>query len=105
MFQQYISLWELLMSKMKQVIGAIKLYLSKFSFRTGVIILALCISCYIISFAQMLLPISTTAKSALWVLFFGLAKTLQYTGLAIVGMEGWLKIKMWFNNRKQHTNR
>ena len=71
----------------------IKNLLLKLSFRTGVIFLIVCVLCYVISFAQMLLPISATAKSVLWVVFFGLAKTTQYTGLAIVGVEGWQRIK------------
>lgn len=53
----------------------------------------LCLLFYIVSFAQALLPISTTAKTALGITFFGLAKTAQYTGLAIVGVEGWRRIK------------
>lgn len=71
----------------------IKRWLSRLSFRTGVIILLLCVLFYIASFAQVLLPISTTAKAALGITFFGLAKTAQYTGLAIVGVEGWRRIK------------
>lgn len=71
----------------------IKRWLSRLSFRTGVIILLLCVLFYIASFAQVLLPISVTAKTALGITFFGLAKTAQYTGLAIVGVEGWRRIK------------
>ena len=40
--------------------------LQSFSFRTGVIVLSLCIPFYILSFAQMALPISAEAKG-----FFG----------------------------------
>lgn len=58
------------------------------TFRTGVIVLCVAILCYIISFAQMLLPISLALKGTLWVVFFGLAKTAQYSGLLIVGVEG-----------------
>ena len=71
----------------------IQKFLSRFSFRTGVIILALCVPCYIISFAQMALPISNATKGVLWFIFFGLAKTAQYSGLLIVGVEGWRRIK------------
>jgi len=49
---------------------------------------ALCLPCYIISFAQMALPISTAMKGVLWFVFFGLAKTFQYGGLAILGAKG-----------------
>ena len=74
-------------------IGKIKAWLSKLSFRTGVIVLLCCIPCYILSFAQLLLPISTTAKSVLWVVLFGLAKTFQYGGLSILGVEGVKRLK------------
>ncbi|MBQ5595232.1 MAG: hypothetical protein IIU78_05940 [Alistipes sp.] len=74
----------------------VKSFLGRLSFRTGVIILALCVPCYILSFAQMALPISATAKGVLWFVLFGLAKTTQYTGLAIIGVEGWQMLKSRF---------
>ena len=40
----------------------LKSWLQSLSFRTGVIVLLCCIPFYILSFAQMLLPISVTAK-------------------------------------------
>lgn len=52
----------------------IKSILQKLSFRTGVIVLSLCLPCYLLSFLQMALPISAAAKATLWVIFFGLAK-------------------------------
>lgn len=82
----------------RHIIASIKGYLAKLSFRTGVIVLALCVPCYILSFAQMLLPISATAKSVLWFVLFGMAKTTQYAGLAIIGVEGWRRVKAWFKN-------
>ncbi|MBQ3172850.1 MAG: hypothetical protein IJB56_00915 [Alistipes sp.] len=78
----------------------VKVFLSRLSFRTGVIILALCIPCYVLSFAQMLLPISAAAKSVLWFVLFGMAKTTQYAGLAIIGVEGWRRMKGWFRRRR-----
>lgn len=78
----------------------IQKYLSRFSFRTGMIVLILCIPCYIISFAQMALPISNTMKGVLWVIFFGLAKTFQYGGLSIIGVEGVKRIKTIGKNEK-----
>lgn len=72
-------------------------FLRRFSFRTGVIVLALCVPCYVISFAQMALPISTAAKGVLWFIFFGLAKTFQYGGLTILGVEGIKRLKRIFN--------
>ena len=55
----------------------VKAWLQSLSFRTGVIVLLCCIPLYVLSFAQMLLPISTTAKCVLWTVLFGLAKTFQ----------------------------
>lgn len=78
----------------------IQTFLSRFSFRTGVIVLALCIPCYIISFAQMALPISTAMKGVLWFVFFGLAKTFQYGGLTILGVEGVKRVKEWWKSRR-----
>ncbi len=88
---------------MKKYLLAIKNWLARLSFRTGVIVLALCVPCYIISFAQMLLPISVGAKSALWVVFFGLAKTFQYGGLTILGVEGYHRLRAYFSRKKTST--
>lgn len=44
----------------------IKKWLQSLSFRTGVIVLALCVPFYLLSFAQMLLPISAELKGVLW---------------------------------------
>lgn len=81
---------------MSSVKDRVKNFLGGLSFRTGVIVLALCVPCYILSFAQMALPISATAKGVLWFVLFGLAKTTQYTGLAIIGVEGWRRLKAKF---------
>ena len=83
----------------KRALEAVKQWLSRLSFRTGVIVLALCVPCYIFSFAQMALPISAKAKGVLWVVFFGLAKTFQYGGLTILGVEGWKRLKARFKRR------
>ncbi len=48
----------------------------------------------------MLLPIRATAKGVLWVVFFGLAKTSQYTALAILGVDGWRRLKSTFKKLK-----
>jgi phosphoglycolate phosphatase len=37
----------------------------------------------------------------LFIVFFGLAKTAQYSGLAIVGVKGWQRIKSWFKRKKE----
>ena len=85
--------------KMKKIIEKVKRWLAGLSFRTGVIVLALCVPCYIISFAQMLLPISAAAKTVLWVVFFGLAKTFQYSGITILGVEGYRRLRSYFSHR------
>lgn len=81
----------------------IQKYLSRFSFRTGMIVLILCIPCYIISFAQMALPVSNAMKGVLWFIFFGLAKTFQYGGLSIIGVEGVKRIKNYWKERKNKS--
>ena len=69
----------------------LKNLLSKLSFRTGVIILISCVVFYILSFVQAFLPLSTSTKGVLFIVFFGLAKTTQYTGLAIVGVQALMR--------------
>ncbi len=89
----------------KLVLTRVKLWLSRLSFRTGVVVLALCVPCYIFSFAQMALPISTKAKGILWFVFFGLAKTFQYGGLTILGVEGWKRLKAKFSKNKSSVQK
>ena len=90
---------------MKRLYTTIKRWLSGLSFKTGVIVLAICVLLYILSFAQMLLPISNSAKFTLWVILFGLAKATQYTGLAIVGVEGWRRIKRRLKRKREDKER
>ena len=72
----------------------IKIWLKGLSFKTGVIVLLLCIPFYILSFVQFSFDfLSVSAKSALWVVLFGLAKTCQYGGLTILGVEGVKRLK------------
>ena len=67
----------------------------------GVIVLLCCIPFYVLSFAQMLLlPISAAAKGVLWTILFGLAKTCQYGGLTILGVEGYVRLKNWLKRKK-----
>lgn len=68
-------------------------WLKRLSFRTGVMVLAMCIPFYIASFAQFALPLSTATKGILWAVFFGLAKAFQYSGLTILGVEGYKRLK------------
>jgi phosphoglycolate phosphatase len=87
----------------KQLLGKIKTWLAGLSFRTGVIVLLSCIPFYILSFAQMALPISVEAKGVLWFILFGMAKTCQYGGLTILGVEGVRRLKAYFKKDKEKT--
>lgn len=81
----------------------VKQWLQGLSFRTGVVVLAMCVPFYILSFAQMGLPeryLSVGAKGVLWVVLFGLAKTCQYGGLTILGVEGYRRVKAWMKGKR-----
>ena len=80
---------------------AIKSYLQKLSFRTGVIVLLMCIPFYFLSFVQVFFPVSTATKGILFTIFFGLAKSFQYGGIAILGKEGYKRVKGYFRRKKQ----
>ncbi len=82
----------------------IKTWLQSLSFRTGVIVLLCCIPFYILSFAQALLPISVAAKGVLWAVLFGLAKTCQYGGLTILGVDGYNRLKAYIKRKKDSSN-
>ncbi|MBQ8099602.1 MAG: hypothetical protein IJ244_08800 [Bacteroidaceae bacterium] len=84
---------------MNRLLLKLKSWLSQLSFRTGVIVLLLCIPFYVLSFAQFALPLSSQVKGTLWIILFGLAKTFQYGGLTILGAEGLLRLKRWFKRR------
>ena len=89
------------MSLFSNIISSVKEKLKALSFRTGVIVLFLCVPFYIISFAQMGLDfLSPSAKTVLWVVFFGLAKTFQYSGIKILGVEGVKRLKQKFSRKK-----
>ena len=81
---------------------AIKLFLSRLSFRTGVFLLAMCVVFHILAFAQALLPYSAGTKAIVGIALIGVAKTTQYSGLAIVGTKGWQRIKGWFKLKKSN---
>ena len=91
-------------ARLKQTLASVKKWLSGLSFRTGVIVLLMCIPFYILSFAQMALPISVEAKGVLWFILFGLAKTCQYGGLTILGVEGIRRLKAKFQKNKQEES-
>lgn len=86
---------------MKQWLKNLRNWFATLSFRTGLIVLALCIPFYILSFAQMALDLSVTVKGILWTVFFGLAKVCQYSGLAILGVEGVKRLKAFWKRSAQ----
>ena len=79
---------------------SIKSKLQQLSFRTGVIVLLMCLPFYALSFVQVFFPVSTATKGILFTVFFGLAKTFQYTGVAILGKEGYKRVKDYLKRKK-----
>lgn len=47
----------------------------------------------------MALPISASMKGVLWFVLFGMAKTFQYGGLTILGVEGVKRLKNWWQSK------
>ena len=88
----------------RDIFRPIKRWVTGMSFRTGVIYLIICLLLYIASFAQLLLPLSVATKTTLWIILFGLAKVAQYIGLAVVGVEGWRRIKAAMKRSKEQDN-
>ena len=84
--------------KIRQFLLQLKSQLAKLSFRTGLWVLAGC------AVVPLLFPLSLTTKGVLWFIFFGLAKTLQYTALLILGKEGAHRIRDWWRKRKRKSN-
>jgi len=84
---------------MKDTFVKIKKWLASLSFKTGAIVAAICMMCYILSFMQMLLPVSGAVKGVLWALFFGLAKTCQYTAILILGKAGVERLRRILKSR------
>ena len=79
----------------------IQAFLKRFSFRTGVIVIAMCVPFYILSFACLAVEsFSPATKGVLWATFFGLAKTFQYGGLSIIGIDGVKRIKEWWKAKR-----
>lgn len=86
---------------MKQLIQRLKTVLQSLSFNTGVIVLLSCIPFYILSFLQAVLPISASTKVILWTVLFGMAKTCQYAGITILGVEGYNRVKSFFKRSRE----
>lgn len=89
---------------MKKIFLRIRNWLASLSFKTGVIMLCCCAVCYLLSFLQALLPVSLVWKGVLWASFFGLAKTFQYSGILILGKEGWQRLKRRFRHRQKEID-
>ena len=90
---------------MKLILKKIQTWLQGLSFRTGVIVLLMCIPFYLLSFAQLAIPsqyLSIENKGVLFVILFGSAETCQYGGLTILGVEGYKRVKGWIK-RKNNT--
>lgn len=78
---------------MAHLIKYIKEKLSKLSYKTGVAVLASCLIFYAASGVAVLVA-GDWKKAGLWfVIFFGLAKTCQYGGLTILGVDGYKRLK------------
>ena len=82
--------------RMQQILLPVKRWLAGLSFRTGVVVLSSCVVFYGLSFAALALPVSAALRGALWCVLFGCAKTAQYGGLLILGVEGVRRVKRWF---------
>ena len=82
--------------RMQQILLPVKRWHAGLSFRTGVVVLSSCVVFYALSFAALALPVSAALRGALWFVLFGCAKTAQYGGLLILGVEGVRRVKRWF---------
>lgn len=82
--------------RMQQILLPVKRWLAGLSFHTGVVVLSSCVVFYALSFAALALPVSAALRGALWFVLFGCAKTAQYGGLLILGVEGVRRVKRWF---------
>lgn len=81
---------------LKNILQSIKQWLAGLSFRTGVIVLSSCVIFYLLSFVVLMLPIGAGLRGTLWFVLFGCAKTTQYGGLLILGVEGVRRVKKFF---------
>lgn len=70
------------------------------SFRTALFVWGICVVAYVLSFVQFLLPFEKSTKGILWIVFFGLAKTAQYTAITIMGAEGYRRLKRYRIGRR-----
>ena len=89
--------------KIRQILLQLKSQLAKLSFRTGLWVLAGCAVSYL-WLSSPCCSLFSHDQGVLWFIFFGLAKTLQYTALLILGKEGAHRIRDWWRERKRKSN-
>ena len=93
------------MEQLRDIFDSVKKWLSGLSFKTGVFVLASCLIFYGLSFAAFLLPVPYAVKGVLWAVFFGMAKTAQYSGLLILGKAGIQRVKAYLSRGKQRGSK
>lgn len=90
---------------MKQLWATVKRWLQSLSFKTGVAVLAMCIPFYLASGVAVAVA-GDWRRAGLWfVVLFGLAKTCQYGGLTILGVEGFKRLKEKLRKGKRGTKK
>ena len=79
---------------MSDIRQRLRIWFQGFSPQTGINLLIICVILHILAFGQIALPFfSPATKKTLGLVIFSLAKAFQYTGLAILGVEGYKKLK------------
>lgn len=85
---------------MSDIRQRLRIWFQGFSPQTGINLLIICVVLHILAFGQIALPFfSPATKKTLGLVIFSLAKAFQYSGLAILGVEGYKKIKDRILNR------
>ena len=92
------------MSRFKELFARFRQWLSRLSFRTGLIVFACGIALQLASFVPMLFDISAELKGIIWFWTFGAGKAAQYSGLTIMGVEGIKGLRNYFKKRKEKEN-
>lgn len=83
------------------ILEKVRFWLSRLSFRTGVIVLVFCVILHVAAFVPMAFDVTPEFKAKWGLWFFGAAKVAQYSGLAIVGAEGIKRLRRYFKNKKE----
>ncbi|MBO7648350.1 MAG: hypothetical protein J6S48_03215 [Bacteroidales bacterium] len=62
----------------------------------------ICVALHILAFGQIAMPfLAPSTKKTLGIILFSLAKAFQYSGLAIVGVEGYKQLKKRISKQKE----